>query len=291
MRRKDHPLMYVWIGTLLVSPLPAIAWRVGFGGDPQDTYLIRLIFALLFLGGSLLVASYRPLRGYFALLLGYHLLGAFVSPWVSQQAFWQAHFGKQSGWFQQMLGVQILRLLTPMAVIAWFALRGVERRAYFLARGQLDATVRPEPVLGITRDRWKRFGSMLALIVTAITLGFLLMGARPSAKDALGALPLLPGVLLLAALNAFNEELPYRGALLSQLLPVLSNRQAVLLTAALFGLGHFFGVPAGLPGMLMAGVLGWLLGKSMIETRGMFWAWLIHFLQDVCIFFFFAMLT
>jgi len=30
--------------------------------------------------------------------------------------------------------------------------------------------------------------------------------------------------------------------------------------------------------------LGWLLAKSIAETEGMFWAWFIHFLQDLIIF-------
>jgi uncharacterized protein len=36
-------------------------------------------------------------------------------------------------------------------------------------------------------------------------------------------------------------------------------------------------------GMLLAGFLGWLLAKSVFETQGLFWAWGIHFLQDVVI--------
>ncbi len=31
--------------------------------------------------------------------------------------------------------------------------------------------------------------------------------------------------------------------------------------------------PSGLAGVLMAGVFGYLMGKSMVETRGFFWAW------------------
>jgi len=41
-------------------------------------------------------------------------------------------------------------------------------------------------------------------------------------------------------------------------------------------------------GVLMAGFLGWLLGKAMVETRGMFWPWCIHLVQDVLIFSFMA---
>ncbi|MFT6001338.1 MAG: hypothetical protein ACI95T_000082 [Flavobacteriales bacterium] len=35
---------------------------------------------------------------------------------------------------------------------------------------------------------------------------------------------------------------------------------------------------------MLAVFFGWLLAKSIIETEGVFWAWLIHFLQDVIIF-------
>jgi len=51
-----------------------------------------------------------------------------------------------------------------------------------------------------------------------------------------------------------------------------------LLTAVFFGIGHYYGIPYGVIGAVMAGVLGWLLGKSMLEIKGIFWAWVIHFL-------------
>ena len=36
--------------------------------------------------------------------------------------------------------------------------------------------------------------------------------------------------------------------------------------------------------IITSGFLGWLLAKSVIETKGLGWALLIHFLQDVVIF-------
>jgi hypothetical protein len=63
----------------------------------------------------------------------------------------------------------------------------------------------------------------------------------------------------------------------------------LLLVAAYFGLAHFYGVPYGIVGVMMAGFLGWFLTKAMLETRGFFWPWLIHFCQDVAIFTFMAM--
>ena len=47
-------------------------------------------------------------------------------------------------------------------------------------------------------------------------------------------------------------------------------------------------VTIGVVGVLLATFLGWILAKSMQETRGLFWAWFIHFWQDVWIFSFMA---
>ena len=80
----------------------------------------------------------------------------------------------------------------------------------------------------------------------------------------------------------------YRAPQLGALTPAVGGAQALLMTAAYFGIGHFYGVPYGVLGVLMAGLLGWLLGRSMLETKGMFWAWAIHFVMDVVIFTFMA---
>lgn len=83
-------------------------------------------------------------------------------------------------------------------------------------------------------------------------------------------IPLMPAVLLFAMMNSFSEEISYRASELAVLKGVISNPQALLLTAVFFGIGHYYGVPYGVIGVVMAGVLGWLLGKSMLETKGIF---------------------
>ena len=124
-----------------------------------------------------------------------------------------------------------------------------------------------------------------------ITLGllvFLVLGGRPSAAMFGKVLPFVPAILLAATLNAFYEEVTFKASFLSVLENVVGRQQALLLMAAFFGFLHFYGVPYGVLGVLMAGILGWLLGRSMLETRGLWWAWFIHFLQDVAVFVFLA---
>jgi membrane protease YdiL (CAAX protease family) len=55
------------------------------------------------------------------------------------------------------------------------------------------------------------------------------------------------------------------------------------MSALIFGVIHYFGMPGKIPGMLMAGFMGWLLTFAIIQTSGIFWAWSIHFAQDVII--------
>ncbi|MFZ0546813.1 MAG: hypothetical protein WAM60_15310 [Candidatus Promineifilaceae bacterium] len=43
------------------------------------------------------------------------------------------------------------------------------------------------------------------------------------------------------------------------------------LSAYFFGITHYFGTPGGILGGLLSIFMGWILGKGMIETRGLFW--------------------
>jgi membrane protease YdiL (CAAX protease family) len=76
----------------------------------------------------------------------------------------------------------------------------------------------------------------------------------------------------------------YRIGLVSPLKGILAPGSIILISATIFGLAHANGMPNGILGMALAGVLGYVLAKSVLETQGFFWAWVIHFLQDVVIF-------
>ena len=121
-----------------------------------------------------------------------------------------------------------------------------------------------------------------------LDLAFLVIAGRPPLDIVVRALPFLPVVLLGATLNAFYEEMTYKASYLSVLEGVVGKPQSLLLLAAYFGILHFYGIPYGIIGVVLAAFLGWVLGKSMLETRGLFWAWFLHFLQDVWIFAFLA---
>jgi len=89
-------------------------------------------------------------------------------------------------------------------------------------------------------------------------------------------------------MNSFYEEISYRAALLAPIHRILGKTHSALLAAAFFGIGHFYGVPYGLLGVAFTGFFGWILARSMLETKGLFWPWFIHMIADTVIFSFMA---
>jgi hypothetical protein len=86
----------------------------------------------------------------------------------------------------------------------------------------------------------------------------------------LRAVPLLPSGVLFAAVYAFTEEIYFCASFLATLPVVIGRGHAMLISLVFIGLAHFlYGSPPGLLGAAMPGFLGFLLGKAMLETRGL----------------------
>lgn len=95
---------------------------------------------------------------------------------------------------------------------------------------------------------------------------------------------LLPLIVAFAFTNAWSEEIFSRFVIIAGLDGKIKKENICLISAIIFGLPHFLGTPSGVFGVVSSGVLGWLLAKSVIETKGLGWAIFIHFLQDIVIF-------
>lgn len=275
-----------WLVTLAVSTLPTILWNQFGGGAPAWLLPAKLVLLLLALAVTF-TGALHALRPYLLILLVLFVADAIFTR-VGATAFWQTLFPPTAGFGISMLGVQLLRFAVALVMIAALFVLKHRRENFFLTRGKVNAPAAAIPMIMSRPTTWKTLGPVLALCVSGGTLVFLLLAGQ-NTSSLLQVLPLLPIVLLLAAMNAFSEEINYRASFLSTITDAVGMRHALLLTAAFFGLGHYYGVPYGVLGVAMAGVLGWLLGKSMLETKGMARAWLIHFLQDVLIFAFMAL--
>lgn len=283
-------LATAWIFLLLSSGLPRIILQEIFGFKVSPN-LGALIAVMVVLAGLLLTIVWkvvRELRPFFFLFLMLVFIEWFVYTKVDQLPFYQAWLNNPS-FNVYMLAEQSLRLLVTISIIVVLFLLKKQANAFFLVKGDVKAPVEPVKLLGVKEgEHWNKLGRNFSVIISSGTLAFLVIAGRPPLDMLVRALPFLPAIFLAAMLNAFNEEITYKASFLSVLENVVGKQQALWLMAAYFGIGHFYGVPYGVIGVMLAGFLGWFLGKSMLETRGLWWAWFIHFWQDVLIFSFLA---
>lgn len=177
-----------------------------------------------------------------------------------------------------------------LAVLLLIFLR-ISRKEVFIAHfrnGEISAPILPEPWIGIKpkkTENWKHFGRNFAIIITAVTAFIVFIQVVKQGNVNWSSwLKYLHFILLFSLINSFVEEVITRFGVVVSLKDVLSDKIIPFVSAAIFGTIHFWGTPGGVFGILFAGFLGWFLSKSIIETRGIYWAWLIHFLQDVVIF-------
>jgi membrane protease YdiL (CAAX protease family) len=276
-----------WL-SMLVSVAVYGFWRAVLPGDVDGLQLGQILFVAALLVATWVWSAIRPLRGYLAVLLAIHVVTNYLHPFLAGTAVWQTWFGTpgSSPWLVETLGDRLLKLGETLVVVGLLRALGTSRRAAFLTPGQLDAPAQRVRWLGMrAAEPWSRFGVKLALVLGAVFTA-VLASMLPPSSDGLGRLILLlPLALLVAAMNALYEEVLFRAAPLSQLWRVVGARQAIFITAAYFGLGHFSGsIPSGPAGVLQAGFLGWLLSKSMLETHGLAWPWFLHFVLDAIIF-------
>ncbi len=283
-------IITAWIIIITASLLPKVilqeVFRQTISANLQSEISTGVILIGLIL--SLFWEPVRRLRSFLALFLALIAIEWFVYTRVDTLPFYKTWLGNPS-FNVYMLAEQSLRLLVTAGMIATLFIIKKNPSTFFLVKGDISAPVEPVRWLGVDKGtKWNKFGLILTFCISLGTLAFLVIAGRPPLNIVIKALPFLPAVLLAATLNAFNEEMTYKASFLSVLENPVGGRQALLLMAAYFGLGHYYGVPYGIIGVIMAGFLGWILGKSMLETRGFFWAWFIHFIQDVLIFGFLA---
>lgn len=152
--------------------------------------------------------------------------------------------------------------------------------------GDLGAPARPVTILAIKQtDTWRRVGPTFVVIVSVVLGVYLWLGYadRFHSVSLRSWGPAFLAALPLSASNALVEELITRWAVVEAMAGKWS-RWAPWVSALIFGSVHWFGIPGGLLGSLMAGFLGWLLARSIQDTRGIGWAWITHVVQDVLIF-------
>jgi membrane protease YdiL (CAAX protease family) len=155
----------------------------------------------------------------------------------------------------------------------------------FLNIGQLSTISEKEKWLGINgKSSWKLNGLQLLLFVSIATGVFMFLAVKYTNSINNFQWSFIPLILLFSLTNSLAEELIFRFGIVGGLFNQYPKLILLIISAVLFGLPHYFGSPSGVIGILMSGVLGYILCKATIETKGLSIAWTIHFVQDVIIF-------
>ena len=278
-----------WATMLIASSLPDILCRQ-FSVDPPVWLPFAQIGALLIAAGALALSpSWRGLCGFVLALAALRLGWSVIMPafaWSDSLAAWT----QQLNWGARLFVGRALTLSGAVVIGLTLIGSGLTRRDLFLRWGDPSAPAQPEPLLWLRRSiPWTRFGPILLIIFGVVLPVFLYFSMRPDFSLAGRIWHFLPWGIATAAINAANVEFQFRSVLLARLKHSLPGREIVVLTACFFGLAHYYGQPSGPIGVFMAGMAGWLWGKSMIETRGWTWALSSHIVQDIVIFVFMAM--
>jgi membrane protease YdiL (CAAX protease family) len=291
VRSGTDPLvrLLAWAAVIVASALPTIIWREsGHGRAPwmalsQCGILVLAALAVSFFPRLRILT--RFLLALAALRLGWYL----AAPWIESRELFRRWF--ETGDWNVRLLIERLSVVAGALLMSLTLIgSGLTRRDLFLSRGDLAAPARPIPFLGLRKSiPWTVFGPALLVVFGVALPLFLYFTVHPDFHARGRIIHFLPWIFLIAALNAANEEFQFRNALLAHLRNAVSPAEAVLLTAVLFGLGHYYGQPSGPIGVVMAGFAGWIWARSMIETGGSAWAFFIHFVQDIVIYCFLAL--
>ncbi len=284
-------VVFSWILITFISDLPDIVSKLLLGQVPAWFPWAKIAAMALSVALTLAWKKARTLLPFASVMLV--LFAALAgSEWVKTQSWWTTLLPDNLNNFALSFLRPYLRDIgVVLAVMATLWIIHRKRSPFFLAKGNLEAPVGPIHWLGIKPgESWSRFAWIFGVIAALAVALPTMLALKPSPSLLLKALPLLPACLLYAAINAFNEELYFRASMLSTLVGVVGKEQALLISSVFFGLAHWlYGSPPGLVGFAMTGFLAWILGRSMLETRGLLAPWLIHFLPDVVIFYSYAL--
>ena len=184
--------------------------------------------------------------------------------------------------FIQQLIYQVIALAMALALLMINRLFHEDYRST-LSKGYFGAPTEYFGWLGIKNGTlWEEAVItflIFPLIITTIVVYFqVVRDAKVTFKRIISV---IPAAVLLSVFNSLTEEIIFRVIGIEGLSSVLSISVLAILSGVWFGVPHYFGTPGKIPGVVMAGFLGWIAAISILETGGIAAAWGIHFVQDV----------
>jgi membrane protease YdiL (CAAX protease family) len=273
-------LLYLSWAIVLLFTVPEIILRGFMSLDTSWMLPARITLLAASVGLTFAWSVVRPLRGMLTVFLVIYAVEAgFFLTAVPGTRTYQDVFGGDAN--LAFLGERLMRIGAVLVMLVVLLRMGLRRHDFYLAVGDVRATAEPMRIPS-KPEPWTKFGRNYAIISVGLLLAFLIPALQPSLAEL--SIGLVVFAAVCAGMNAFAEEFLYRAALIPQVLPLFGKSATLLLLPVWFGLAHWFGVPSGLTGVILAAIGGWFFTRSMIETRGIAWAWFLHFLADFTVY-------
>ena len=282
---QPWPRILAW-AAVIGSTLPEIFWRES--GHELSVWFITIESGCILLGAlaAIWVPSLRVIARFLVAVAILNFAWGFISPIFSNLPAIRAATDDMS-WSTRFLLSRTITLSGAVLVSLTLIGSGLTRRDLFLCVGDPAADAQSISFRGGRKPvSWAWLGPAVILLFALVLMPQLYLTLHPDFSLTDRIIRAIPCCLAVSTLNAASEEFQFRSVLLAHLRGVFSPSENILLTAAFFGIGHYFGKPGGPAGALMAGVAGWIWARSMIDTRGGVWAFLIHMIQDIVIFIF-----
>lgn len=266
---RDSRLL-AWVAVAVASDLADIAWELRFGHRlPLFTELIRaaLLVPLVFLASDYL-------RTFIVTLIAF-LLGNWLQRSIEQHWYWFQHAPTST----RMYLDAYLAFIPSLFIALTLLLDHLKPSEIYLTPGNLNARVR-----GLGRLRWSVLAPAIILFMVyglSEQLRYILGDVHVARR--VGWLSVAALALSFAAINAANEEFRFRFVLLARGRRAVGPSAALWLTSLNFGLAHWDGHPGGPTGVLSTTLFAALLCRSLYDTEGGLWAWLMHVGGDIII--------
>lgn len=189
-----------------------------------------------------------------------------------------------NAYLNQQSKYQIFLLLTACVSIFTTYLLNKENFFKFFSFGDINAITEKSILLGINgTEGWIQVGLTSLFFISIVTSVFMFFQLKKAKIRWYFSLTAFLFVILFSLTNSLGEEIITRLGVISPLSGVISPLYIFVISAIIFGLAHYRGMPNGIVGILLASYLGFVMSKALYETGGLFWPWAIHFIQDVII--------
>jgi len=276
------PVILILIASIAID----IILQQTIGYVPAELARIKILALACIYFISFFSQKLRPLSGFLLILLAILTINM-LTGFIQTTSFWKSTFNTASfaGNFGSSILLKIIGIL-PILAVLFLIFRS--RSEFYLCIGDLKQKASRINWLGIKENKitWGKLAIISGLLISlgTILLTIITVTNVSEIKGLGNWLSYLPLILVLALANSFCEGLIFRSAIMATLKDELPKNQLVLIAALFFGISHYYGAPGGPLGVIMSGLLGWYMCRSMYETKGFVSSWMIHAMQDVVIF-------